>query len=166
MSKKNALNRPHGFACETQGTLFFEVERILRHHRPKVFLLENVKNLVNHDRGNTFRTIHHVLANDLGYHVQWKIIDAKSWVPQHRERIFIIGFGGPFSPAAEEVAGHVAAIDLVLDGEAGGFEQPAVEFVGAGTIQWLELVARRLPIVCPRRSARQRRQATIGIAPH
>jgi DNA (cytosine-5)-methyltransferase 1 len=92
VSKKNALNRPHGFACETQGTLFFEVERILRHHRPKVFVLENVKNLVNHDRGNTFRTIHRVLADDLGYRLRSKIIDAKSWVPQHRERIFIVGF--------------------------------------------------------------------------
>lgn len=92
VSKKNALNRPHGFACETQGTLFFDVERVIAHHRPRVFLLENVRNLVNHDKGRTFLTIHDVLTKKLGYHVAWKVIDAKSWVPQHRERIFIVGF--------------------------------------------------------------------------
>jgi DNA (cytosine-5)-methyltransferase 1 len=92
VSKKNALNRPHGFACETQGTLFFDVERVLEHHRPRAFLLENVKNLVNHDKGQTFRVIHDVLTRKLGYHVAYKVIDAKSWVPQHRERIFIVGF--------------------------------------------------------------------------
>ncbi len=92
VSKKNALNRPHGFACEAQGTLFFDVARIIAHHRPRVFLLENVRNLVNHDKGHTFRVIHETLTRDLGYHIDWKIIDAKSWVPQHRERIFIAGF--------------------------------------------------------------------------
>ena len=92
VSKKNALNKPHGFACQTQGTLFFEVEKIIRRYRPKVFLLENVKNLVNHDHGRTFLTIHHILKNELGYHITWKVIDAKHWVPQHRERIFIVGF--------------------------------------------------------------------------
>lgn len=92
VSKKNALNRPHGFACEAQGTLFFDLARIIRHHRPKVFLLENVKNLVNHDRGQTFRVIHDVLKNQLGYNTDFRVIDAKSWVPQHRERIFIVGF--------------------------------------------------------------------------
>lgn len=92
VSKKNALGRAHGFACDTQGTLFFEVQRILAHHRPKAFLLENVKNLVSHDKGRTFATIKHVLEMELGYKVSCKIIDAKSWVPQHRERIFIAGF--------------------------------------------------------------------------
>jgi DNA (cytosine-5)-methyltransferase 1 len=92
VSKKNALNRPHGFACETQGTLFFDVKRMLAHHRPRAFLLENVKNLVNHDKGHTFRVIHDVLTKELGYHVKFRVINAKSWVPQHRERIFIVGF--------------------------------------------------------------------------
>ena len=92
VSKKNALNRPHGFACEAQGTLFFDVARIIKKHRPKAFLLENVKNLVNHDQGQTFRVIHDVLTRQLGYHVDFRVIDAKSWVPQHRERIFIVGF--------------------------------------------------------------------------
>lgn len=95
VSKKNALSRPHGFACEAQGTLFFEVARIIDHHRPHAFLLENVKNLVNHDRGRTFRIINDVLSRELGYKVHSKVIDAKSWVPQHRERIFIVGFREP-----------------------------------------------------------------------
>lgn len=95
VSKKNSLNRPHGFQCETQGTLFFDVARIIEHHQPKAFLLENVKNLVNHDRGNTFRVIHKTLTEELGYHVHYKVIDAKAWVPQHRERIFIVGFKDP-----------------------------------------------------------------------
>lgn len=92
VSKKNALRMPHGFLCETQGTLFFEVERILAHHRPKAFVLENVKNLVNHDRGRTFDVICRTLKEKLGYQVHTKVIDAKSFVPQHRERIFIVGF--------------------------------------------------------------------------
>ena len=92
VSKKNALGHAHGFRCEAQGTLFFEVARIIAHHRPKAFLLENVKNLVNHDRGNTFRVIRETLGEDLGYHVNWRVIDAKGMLPQHRERIFIVGF--------------------------------------------------------------------------
>ncbi|MBE1236512.1 DNA (cytosine-5-)-methyltransferase [Phaeovibrio sulfidiphilus] len=95
VSKKNALNRPHGFACESQGTLFFEIRQILERHRPKAFLLENVRNLASHDRGRTFSVIRKVLEEDLGYHVQYRILDAKSWLPQHRERIFIAGFRDP-----------------------------------------------------------------------
>ena len=92
VSKKNALGRAHGFRCESQGTLFFDVARVIQHHRPRTFLLENVKNLVNHDKGKTFRVIHDTLKNDLGYQLHWKVIDAKSFVPQHRERIFLVGF--------------------------------------------------------------------------
>lgn len=92
VSKKNALGRPHGFECKTQGTLFFNIEQILRYHAPKAFLLENVKNLQSHDGGNTWRTIKRVLEIDLGYKVHAKIVDARSFVPQHRERIFIVGF--------------------------------------------------------------------------
>ncbi len=92
VSKKNALGRAHGFKCEAQGTLFFDVARIIEHHKPDAFLLENVKNLVNHDRGNTFRVIHTTLKEELGYNVHWKVINAKSFVPQNRERIFIVGF--------------------------------------------------------------------------
>ena len=92
VSKKNSLKRPHGFLCETQGTLFFDVARIIEHHRPKAFLLENVKNLVGHDKGQTFHVIRKVLTEELGYHVDFRVIDARAWVPQHRERIFIVGF--------------------------------------------------------------------------
>jgi len=92
VSKKNALNRPHGFACDTQGTLFFDVARIIAHHRPRAILLENVKNLLTHDKGQTFRVIRSVLEQELGYHIDTRVIDAKSIVPQHRERIFIAAF--------------------------------------------------------------------------
>ncbi len=99
VSKKNALNRPHGFRCEVQGTLFFDIARIIRHHQPAAFLLENVRNLVSHDRGRTFGIIRSTLEDDLGYNIAWRIIDARSFVPQHRERIFIVGFRDavPFS---------------------------------------------------------------------
>ncbi len=92
VSKKNALGRPHGFECATQGTLFFDVARIIDEKRPKAFLLENVKNLVSHDKGNTFRIILKTLKEDLGYEVHYRIIDGQGWVPQHRERILIVGF--------------------------------------------------------------------------
>ena len=92
VSKKNALGRPHGFECTTQGTLFFDIERIIAAKRPKAFLLENVKNLVSHDKGNTFRVIKDVLERKLGYRVHHRIIDGKHFVPQHRERILIVGF--------------------------------------------------------------------------
>lgn len=92
VSKKNALGRPHGFECTTQGTLFYDVARIIAAKQPHAFLLENVKNLRSHNGGDTFRTIMEVLQGELGYTVQWRIIDGKSFVPQHRERILIAGF--------------------------------------------------------------------------
>jgi DNA (cytosine-5)-methyltransferase 1 len=92
VSKKNALGRPHGFLDATQGTLFFDVAQIIRHHQPKAFLLENVKNLRRHDKGRTFETIMRVLQNELGYKVETRVISARPWVPQSRERIFIAGF--------------------------------------------------------------------------
>ena len=92
ISKKNALGQPTGFRCESQGTLFFDTARIIAHHRPRAFVLENVKNLVNHDRGRTFKVIKGTLQEDLGYNLSCRVIDAKGFVPQHRERIFIVGF--------------------------------------------------------------------------
>jgi DNA (cytosine-5)-methyltransferase 1 len=92
VSKKNALGRPHGFLCDTQGTLFFDTAQIIAHHRPAAFVLENVKNLERHDKGRTFATIMNVLRNELGYHVQARVISSEAWVPQRRERIFIVGF--------------------------------------------------------------------------
>lgn len=95
VSKKNSLGRKHGFEDERQGNLFFNIAAILDHHRPAAFVLENVKNLKSHDKGRTFKTIHEILTKDLGYHVYYRIIDAQSVVPQHRERIFIVGFREP-----------------------------------------------------------------------
>jgi DNA (cytosine-5)-methyltransferase 1 len=99
VSKKNALGRKHGFADETQGTLFFDVARIIKHHRPAAFLLENVKNLKSHDKGRTFKIICDVLRDELGYHVHERVIDARHFLPQHRQRIVIVGFreNVPFS---------------------------------------------------------------------
>ena len=92
VSKKNALDSPHGFDCEAQGTLFFDLARLIDYHRPKAFLLENVRNLKSHDGGRTLQTIDSILSGELNYHVTHRIIDGQSWVPQHRERIFIAGF--------------------------------------------------------------------------
>ncbi len=95
VSKKNALGRPHGFECKTQGTLFFDVARIIAQKRPRAFLLENVKNLLSHDRGKTFSVIRDVLENDLGYSIYARVMDGRHFVPQHRERILIVGFREP-----------------------------------------------------------------------
>ena len=95
VSKKNALGRAHGFADETQGTLFFDVARIIAKKQPRAFVLENVKNLQSHDKGRTFDVIHRTLSKDLGYQVFYKVIDGARFVPQHRERIIIIGFRDP-----------------------------------------------------------------------
>lgn len=103
VSKKNALGRPHGFACATQGTLFFDVARILAAKHPRAFLLENVKNLVSHDRGRTFRVIRQTLEEELGYTISWRVIDAAHFVPQHRERILIAGFREPVEFSLDEV---------------------------------------------------------------
>jgi len=92
VSKKNSLGRAHGFADEKQGNLFFDIEAILRHHRPAAFLLENVKHLQRHDGGRTFEVIRRTLEDDLGYAIDWRVISSRPWVPQKRERIFIAGF--------------------------------------------------------------------------
>lgn len=95
VSKKNALGKPHGFDDPTQGTLFFEIKRILRDKRPVVFLLENVKHLKRHDKGNTYSVIRDTLEKELGYTIFDEVVDADAYVPQHRERIFIVGFREP-----------------------------------------------------------------------
>ena len=95
VSKKTSLHRPHGFEDPTQGTLFFEIKRILRDTRPRAFLLENVKNLTRHDGKRTYTVIMNALRDELGYEVWDRVIDADSYVPQHRERIYIVGFTEP-----------------------------------------------------------------------
>lgn len=94
VSKKKSLGKSHGFDCDTQGTLFFEIEKILQEKQPVAFLLENVKNLKSHDKGRTFDVIKTTLteALDPGYNIYPMVVDAKGLVPQHRERIFIVGF--------------------------------------------------------------------------
>jgi DNA (cytosine-5)-methyltransferase 1 len=97
VSKKNSLGRAHGFACDTQGTLFFDVARILEAKRPQAFLLENVKNLLSHDGGKTFAIIKRTLQEELGYYVESQVISSAPYVPQKRERVFIVGMTQPFS---------------------------------------------------------------------
>ena len=91
VSKKQSLGRATGFEDNTQGTLFFDVCRILKEKRPKAFMLENVKNLCSHDRGRTFKVIQESLE-ELDYQIFYKVIDGQAFVPQHRERIIIVGF--------------------------------------------------------------------------
>ncbi len=91
VSKKNALGRVHGFLDETQGTLFFDVARIIKNKKPLAFMLENVKNLISHDKGKTFKIIKETLK-ELGYSIHFKVLDGQFFVPQHRERIIIVGF--------------------------------------------------------------------------
>ncbi len=95
VSKKNSLGRPHGFLCDTQGTLFYDLAKIIKYHRPPAFLLENVKNLERHDGGKTFATIKHILEAELGYEIHTRVISSDPWVPQKRERIFVVGFRDP-----------------------------------------------------------------------
>lgn len=91
VSKKQSLGRATGFEDKTQGTLFFDICRILKAKRPKAFMLENVKNLCSHDKGRTFKIIQESLA-ELNYKIFYRIVDGQGYVPQHRERIVIIGF--------------------------------------------------------------------------
>lgn len=91
VSKKQSLGRATGFEDKTQGTLFFDICRILKAKRPKAFMLENVKNLCSHDKGRTFTVIQESLR-ELNYKVFFQILDGKAYVPQHRERIVIVGF--------------------------------------------------------------------------
>ena len=91
VSKKKSLGRETGFKDKTQGTLFFDVADIISRHRPKAFFLENVKNLISHDKGNTFKIIKGTLE-ELRYSIHYRVMDGRAYVPQHRERIMIVGF--------------------------------------------------------------------------
>ena len=132
VSKKNALGLEHGFRCEAQGTLFFDVARVIEHHRPRAFLLENVKNLVNHDKGNTFRVIQETLKDQLGYQIHWRVINAQAFVPQHRERIFIVGFrennGFDFDDLAIPDLSNGPTLDAILHPE-DGTEEPDGHYI-------------------------------------
>ena len=92
LPSRKRTGKQSGFACPSQGFLFFEIARILDFHRPRAFLLENVKNLVTHDSGKTWRIILQTLSGNLGYHVRFRVLNARFWVPQNRARVFIVGF--------------------------------------------------------------------------
>lgn len=92
VSKKKSLGREHGFKDATQGTLFFDVARIIEEKQPQAFLLENVKNLLSHDKGRTFEVIRETLEDDLGYSIEYRVINGVAYVPQGRQRIIIVGF--------------------------------------------------------------------------
>ena len=92
VSKNNALGRAHGFGHATQGTLFHDVARIIAHRRPAAFMLENVKNLLSHDRGRTFEVIRATLQDELGYDLHHRVIEARHFLPQNRPRVVIVGF--------------------------------------------------------------------------
>lgn len=115
VSKHNALGNEHGFRNTTQGTLFFDVARILAERRPMAFLLENVKNLTTHDRGRTFTTIIETLTDELDYHIVHKVIDASAVVPQHRERIYIVGFRIPTPFKFPELPTNRPSLESILD---------------------------------------------------
>ena len=118
VSKKNSLGHAHGFDDEKQGNLFFSIETIIRERKPRAFLLENVRNLKSHDGGRTYRTIMTILRDRLGYDVHEKIIDARQVVPQHRERIMIVGFDKPRDFAFPEFHGPEPTLRDVLEDEA------------------------------------------------
>ncbi len=91
VSKRNSLGMKHGFDDQEKGQLFFQIIEILKVKKPSAFLLENVKNLVSHNKGQTFKIVKQELE-ELGYTISYDIFDAAKLVPQHRERILIAGF--------------------------------------------------------------------------
>lgn len=117
VSKHQSLGNAHGFEHETQGTLFFDVARIIQTKQPAAFVLENVKNLKSHDKGRTFRVIERTLSEELGYHIHHKVIDAARIVPQHRERIFIVGFKEPQPFHFPELADQHPRLADILEAE-------------------------------------------------
>ena len=114
VSKYNSLGWSHGFNHEVKGTLFFDIMRIIEHHRPKALLLENVKNLKSHDKGRTWSVIERTLS-EIGYKIHSKIIDAKLVVPQHRERVFIVGFRDEVDFQFPEIKAENRKLKDILD---------------------------------------------------
>lgn len=115
VSKKNSLGRAHGFDDAKQGNLFFAIADIIDYHKPAAFVLENVKNLRSHDKGNTFRVIYETLTKHLGYKVYTRIINGKTCVPQNRERIFIVGFREPYNFEFPAFPDEGPLLETILD---------------------------------------------------
>lgn len=105
-----------GFADNTRGTLFFDIARIIKEKQPQAFVLENVKNLASHDNGKTLKTILGVLRDELGYHVDYHLLNALDFgLPQKRERIVIIGSKKPFAMNWEFHTGNRKSLEDILE---------------------------------------------------
>jgi DNA (cytosine-5)-methyltransferase 1 len=117
VSKKLSLGKKHGFEDKEQGNLFFKLAELIDHHRPDAFVLENVKHLVRHDKGQTFRIIQETLTEHLKYTVYHKVIDAQAVVPQHRERIFLVGFREKRSFEFPEFPKEGPKLESILESE-------------------------------------------------
>jgi DNA (cytosine-5)-methyltransferase 1 len=117
VSKKLSLGKKHGFEDKEQGNLFFKLAELIDHHRPDASVLENVKHLTWHDQGRTFRIIHETLTEHLKYHVYHRVIDARSVVPQHRERIFLVGFRERRAFEFPEFPAEGPKLESILDAE-------------------------------------------------
>jgi DNA (cytosine-5)-methyltransferase 1 len=117
VSKKLSLGKKHGFEDKEQGNLFFKLAELIDHHRPDAFVLENVKHLMRHDQGRTFRIIHETLTEHLKYHVHHRVIDAQSVAPQYRERIFLIGFRERRAFEFAEISAEGPKLESILDAE-------------------------------------------------
>lgn len=115
VTKHNALGNAHGFAHETQGTLFFDVARIIDAKRPVAFVLENVKHLLRHDKGRTFKVMERTLRDELGYTVYHAVLDAARVVPQHRERVYLVGFREPRPFAFPDLPNHQPRLIDILE---------------------------------------------------
>ncbi|MEB1809742.1 MAG: DNA (cytosine-5-)-methyltransferase [Bacillaceae bacterium] len=115
VSKKKSLGKEHGFLDETQGTLFFDIARIIKEKQPEAFLLENVKNLRSHDKGKTYKVIKNILENELGYTIYDDVINAKGLVPQNRERIYIVGFKKPLKFEFPQVPKEGPSLQSILE---------------------------------------------------
>jgi DNA (cytosine-5)-methyltransferase 1 len=126
LPSRKRLGKQSGFACASQGSLFFHIAHLLKIHRPRAFLLENVKNLLTHDQGRTWRTILHTLSTELGYLVQSRVLNARFWVPQNRERVFIAGFaqetGFDFGALSLPINSRLPALKDILHPEDGSQE--------------------------------------------
>lgn len=119
VTKLSSMGLEHGFLEETKGTLFFDICRILEHHRPRAFLLENVKGLTWHDDGKTFQTIQKTLT-ELGYSITWEVINSKNFVPQRRERIFIVGFNDGTEFKFPELPNQLPVLGDILERKVDG----------------------------------------------
>ena len=115
VSKKLSLGRKHGFEDREQGNLFFKIQELIDLYRPDAFVLENVKNLRSHDKGNTFRVIWEALTKHLKYHVKYDVVDAQGLVPQHRERIFLVGFREPRNFEFPKFPSDGPKLETILD---------------------------------------------------